>query len=218
MEPRSRPAAAYTLIELLVTLAIGAVLIGLLLPALQSARETAREAECLAHQSSNGKSILLYAFNNDWQFPPLFQAFSPGRSGRIVIKSQPRTAGQAGIDKADEPDFTCPSDVTRGTVPLVTPGHGVHPMVMSYGYNVSLMTNKATVNNLKSPNTRAVLFDGSMSGPAGHGKNIQGSYRDAYAFVQKAVTCRHDGATNVLFGDFHAKAVKHITRKQVDGS
>lgn len=218
MQRRSRAHTAYTLIELLITLAIVAVLIALLLPALRSAREAARATTCLAHQVNNGKSILLYAYNNNWHFPPLFQAFSPRKSGRIVIKPKARTARQAGIEKADEPDFTCPSDVTRGTVAVVKPGRGTHPMVMSYGYNDASFTMKrVTLNTLKSPSTRAVLFDGSMSGPGGHGKNIQGSYPDVYAFVQKAVTFRHRGAANVLFGDFHAEALKNITRKQVNG-
>jgi len=65
---RRTPARAFTLIELLVVIAIIALLISIMLPALASARGSARTLGCLAQMRSLGQMSLLYLNDHDDTF------------------------------------------------------------------------------------------------------------------------------------------------------
>src|SRR5262245_66042620 len=73
---------AFTFLDLLVSMAVIAVLIGILLPTLASVNETARRVACQSNIRQIGLGVVMYA--DDWpgQLPP--SAYLPAPNGNSV--------------------------------------------------------------------------------------------------------------------------------------
>ncbi len=104
---------AFTLVELLVVIAMVGILAALLLPALGRARDQARRAECSGNLRQVGQAFHLYADDHADGLPVLPDPNPyPNGVGAYYKQLVKRYLGLTGRASPDERVFICPSDRT----------------------------------------------------------------------------------------------------------
>jgi len=200
-----RDAGGFTLIELMVVVAILALLAGLLLPVLGRARDQARSAQCRAQMRQWGLALLLYGEDHADRFPyegVFLNAIDAGPNLEAWYNELPPYAGIGRLADlyaqsrmpipGDRSLFVCPSASVMPTRPPTMSRPLFH-----YGFN-----------NRMDPNGPGRFHRSQLRDPVSTVIFTENSERQYPSTSGMHTPSRHRGRAILLLADGHVEAVR----------
>jgi prepilin-type N-terminal cleavage/methylation domain-containing protein/prepilin-type processing-associated H-X9-DG protein len=223
---RTAKTSGFTLIELLVVTGIIAILAGLLLPALSSARESGRRARCIGNLHQIGLATLSYADDHDGLMPPFFGGTVVTNGGGNGIHLKVHNRGKWDINEDFGPlgninILVCLSDRNPAQITTTNSAGNQIFVPTSYSYNYALWINGIRLDTVPGSTTMlAVDGDGDINLQSGvwyAGVNTTSvrKGKDVDRFNSSIVNRRHTGKFNAVFMDAHVEWLNNLSYNSI---
>jgi prepilin-type N-terminal cleavage/methylation domain-containing protein/prepilin-type processing-associated H-X9-DG protein len=208
--PPRKTTQAFTLIELLIVIAIIAILAAILFPVFARAREKARQMSCLSNQKQNTLACLMYAQDYD-ETMPIAYYYDNGWNDEYAWDFHVDYANNQSSLGLLGP-YTKNTQINR-CVSFVGQSWG-RPQT-GYGYNTTYVGGgqleprpPAALSAIGDPTGTVLMCDsGWYSGGSVTGNNFLRAPSDVnYPWIGPNVHFRHNGVANAAYCDGHAKA------------
>ena len=217
--------SAFTLIELLVVIAIIAILAGMLLPALNNAREKGRAANCVSNVKQISGAALQYSQDNEDYFIPNGQFGNPYYYARTLVIGKYLAGDESKMENANQPlagVFKCPS-MTKEIDPA-NAGQGcrfdrsTYHMLKGTAYGQTVIARNKTCDGIagnvrllkytiiKSPSVFFVYADTFANNAAN--LNVYDPARVNFE--------RHKNTASMSYADGHVKQIKPFEERTED--
>lgn len=205
MRTPSRNNGAFTLIELLICIAIMAVLAGLLLPSIQGVRRGAKQTQCVSQLRQIGTAMFAYAADHDNAVPPGYD-----KQQGYAFTWQSSLEPYLGAGKWMGPGYGTKGVFLCTAFPAYKLGENEHG-----GY---VMPRPAwnepawpRLNNLPNLSSKVMLFEGDPTSPS---LNFGGeSDLDAYVKFRHMTDGKSPGNTLLLMADGQVRTEKRDALK-----
>ena len=223
LRPRTAHSRAFTLVEMLVTIGILALLATLLVPGARTARESARKAQCVSNLRQLGLSVFMYLDDYGRYFPYSEPAGSSDRLWYFGLESPYKANAEPGSRQLD---------LTRGRLwSYFRTVHGVEvcpsydyksPLwrqkfnTATYGYGLNYELFGVPAAEIRSPARTVCMADAAnintIQAPATSTNPMLEEFYYVHNYSNQVPTIhfRHSGRANVLFCDGHVETLAMV--------